>query len=122
MSDVHLFVESNPIMSVTEIVNRFKGRSSRLLRQKFPALRSRLPTLWSRSYYAASVGHVSAKTIETWRKLEIGPPCLVYAIDPGIIRCDVGVIDDWMASDARVLCVPPGGTLRLTDRTVEVKV
>jgi putative transposase len=63
---VHLFVEADPIMSVAEIVNRFKGRSSRILRQEFPALRSRLPTLWSRSYYAASVGHVSAKTIEAY--------------------------------------------------------
>ncbi|WP_410055169.1 IS200/IS605 family transposase [Microvirga sp. Mcv34] len=46
------------------MVNRFKGRSSRLMRQEFPALRSRLPTLWSRSYYAGSVGHVSAETVQ----------------------------------------------------------
>ena len=51
---------------VFEIVNRFKGRSSRPMRQEFPALRSRLPTLWSRSYYAGSVGHVGAKVIEAY--------------------------------------------------------
>ena len=63
---VHVFVEADPTLAVSEIVNRFKGRSSRLMRQEFPALRSRLPTLWSRSYYAGSVGHVSAKTIEAY--------------------------------------------------------
>ena len=63
---VHLFVEADPTLAVAEIVNRFKGRSSRLMRQEFPALRSRLPTLWSRSYYAGSVGHVSAKTVEAY--------------------------------------------------------
>ena len=63
---VHLFVESDPTMCVAEIVNRFKGRTSRVLRTEFPALRSRLPTLWSRSYYARSVGHVSARTVERY--------------------------------------------------------
>ncbi|WP_289014417.1 IS200/IS605 family transposase [uncultured Methylobacterium sp.] len=63
---IHLFVEADPTLAVAEIVNRFKGRSSRLMRQEFPALRSRLPTLWSRSYYAGSVGYVSAKVVEAY--------------------------------------------------------
>ena len=63
---VHLFVEADPTLSVAEIVNRFKGRSSRLMRTEFPALRSRLPTLWSRSYHAGSVGHVSADTVQAY--------------------------------------------------------
>src|SRR5262245_15685285 len=49
---VHLFVESDPTRGVAEIVNRLKGYTSRVLRQEHPALRSRLPTLWSRSYFA----------------------------------------------------------------------
>lgn len=63
---VHLFVEADPTFCVAEIVNRFKGRTSRLLRQEFPHLRSRLPTLWSRSYFAASVGAVSEHTIRRY--------------------------------------------------------
>jgi putative transposase len=63
---VHLFVESDPTRCVAEIVNRLKGSTSRVLRDEFPPLRSRLPTLWSRSYYAGSVGHVSAATIERY--------------------------------------------------------
>jgi putative transposase len=63
---VHLFVESDPTRCVAEIVNRLKGYTSRVLRDEFPTLRSRLPTLWSRSYFAGSVGHVSAATIERY--------------------------------------------------------
>jgi putative transposase len=63
---VHLFVESDPTRCMAEIVNRLKGYTSRVLRQEFPGLRSRLPTLWSRSYYAGSVGHVSSATVERY--------------------------------------------------------
>ena len=63
---VHLFVEGNPTRCVAEIVNRLKGHTSRVLRQEHPSLRSRLPTLWNRSYYAGSVGHVSAATIDRY--------------------------------------------------------
>ena len=63
---VHLFVEAGRTFAVAQIVNRFKGRSSRLMRSAFPALRSRLPTLWSRSYEAGSVGHVSAETVQAY--------------------------------------------------------
>jgi putative transposase len=53
---VHLFVEADPSLCVAEIVNRFrfKSHSSRILRHEFAPLRSRLPTLWSHSYYAVS--------------------------------------------------------------------
>jgi putative transposase len=63
---VHIFIESDPTRCVAEIVNRLKGYTSRVLRAEFPWLRSRLPTLWSRSYYAGSVGHVSATTVERY--------------------------------------------------------
>jgi putative transposase len=69
---VHLFVEADPTRSVAEIVNRFKGPSSRFLRQEFPSLRSRLPTLWSRSYYAGTVGHVSEATVRKYIESQKG--------------------------------------------------
>jgi putative transposase len=37
-----------------------------VLRGEFPHLRSRLPTLWSKSYFVASVGRVSAATIRRY--------------------------------------------------------
>jgi putative transposase len=69
---VHLFVEADPSLCVAEIVNRFKGRSSRMLRQEFVSLRSRLPTLWSRSYYAGSVGAVSEAIVRRYIEAQKG--------------------------------------------------
>lgn len=69
---VHLFVESDPTLCVAEIVNRFKGFSSRVLRQEFRHLTTRLPTLWSRSYYAGTVGHVSEKTVRDYIESQRG--------------------------------------------------
>ncbi len=63
---VHLFVESDPTRCVAEIVNRLKGYTSRVLRREFHHLTTRLPTLWSRSYYAGTVGHVSDKTVKKY--------------------------------------------------------
>ena len=69
MSDhVHLFVEAEPSFSVSEIINRFKGRSSRVPRQEFRSLRSRLPTLWSRSYHAGSTGAASESVVRRYIK------------------------------------------------------
>jgi putative transposase len=58
---VHLFLESDPTLCVAEIVNRLKGYTSRKMRAEFKTLRSRLPCLWSRSYYAASEGKLHQK-------------------------------------------------------------
>lgn len=69
---VHLFIESDPIYSVAEIVNRLKGASSRILRSEFTALRSRLPTLWSRSYYAGTVGAVSDAVVRRYIESQKG--------------------------------------------------
>jgi putative transposase len=69
---VHLFVEADPTLSVAEIVNRFKGRSSRILRQEFASLRSRLPTLWSRSYYAGSIGAASESIVKRYIEAQKG--------------------------------------------------
>jgi putative transposase len=55
---VHLFVESDPRKCVAEMVNGLKGFTSHALCQEFPALKSRLPTLLSRCYFAGSVGSV----------------------------------------------------------------
>jgi putative transposase len=63
---VHLFLAADPRWGVAALMRRFKGTSSRVLRAEFPHLRSRLPTLWSRSYYAGTVGHVSEATIRRY--------------------------------------------------------
>jgi len=69
---VHVFAEAPPTMHPAEMVNRFKGKTSRTLRGEFPSLRSRLPTLWSRSYFAATVGGVSEATIRHYIESQKG--------------------------------------------------
>ena len=63
---VQLFVESDPTRAPAHLAAQFKGYTSRVLRQEFPHLRSRLPTLWSRSYSVGSVGHVSEATVRRY--------------------------------------------------------
>ena len=61
---VHLVVEVDPQFGIHRLVRLMKGRSSRFLRQEFPKLKSRLPTLWTHSYFVATTGgapHVAIK-------------------------------------------------------------
>jgi putative transposase len=69
---VHLFISFDPRYAVGEIVNRFKGVTSRNMRAEFRELRSRIPTLWSRNYYAGTVGHVSDATIRKYIESQKG--------------------------------------------------
>lgn len=63
---VHIFVRTLPDDSPSYVANQFKGFTSRILRQEFSHLKSRLPTLWTRSYFIASVGRVSESTIRKY--------------------------------------------------------
>lgn len=53
---VHLLIEIDPQYGLHRVVKLMKGRSSRLLRNEFPGLRTRIPTLWSNSYFVSTVG------------------------------------------------------------------
>jgi putative transposase len=63
---VHLFVKSNPVDSPHFIVQQLKGYTSSVLRKEFKELKSKLPTLWTRSYYVESVGYMSEDTVKTY--------------------------------------------------------
>ena len=69
---VHVFVEAGPTICVAEIVNGLKGFTSHALREEFPFLKSRLPTLWSRSYYAGTVGSVSEAVVRKYIEAQKG--------------------------------------------------
>jgi len=63
---VHLLVGVDPQFGIHRLVRQMKGRSSRLLRQEFPSLRSRLPTLWTNSYFVATVGGAPLAAIKQY--------------------------------------------------------
>ena len=53
---IHLLVDVDPQFGVHTLVKRLKGRSSRVLRQEFHHLKTKLPTLWTNSYFVSTVG------------------------------------------------------------------
>lgn len=53
---VHLLVSVDPQLGIHRAVKRIKGRTSHDLREEFPWLRKRLPTLWTNSYFVSTVG------------------------------------------------------------------
>ena len=63
---VHLLMEVDPQFGIHKAVKRIKGYSSKVLRSEFPWLRSRLPTLWSNSYFVSTVGDVSLSAIKQY--------------------------------------------------------
>jgi putative transposase len=63
---VHLLVECDPQYGIHRLVKQIKGRSSRLLRHEFPQLKSRIPTLWTNSYFVATVGGATLDIVKRY--------------------------------------------------------
>ena len=63
---VHVLVEVDPQFGIHRLVRYMKGRSSHHLRQEFVWLRSRLPTLWTNSYFVATVGGAPLSVIKQY--------------------------------------------------------
>jgi putative transposase len=62
---VHVFIQANPYTLPTDIPRLIKGRSSHLLREEFPHL-MRMPSLWTRSTFYSTAGHVSKEVIDAY--------------------------------------------------------
>jgi putative transposase len=63
---VHVFIQAKPIIAPNTLIGQIKGYTSRVLRQEFKELQTRLPTLWTRSYFVSTHGHVSNATIQKY--------------------------------------------------------
>ena len=63
---LHLFVKAKPTASPHWIVQQLKGYTSRILRDEFDTLRTRLQSLWTRSYYIESCGHISEDVVKKY--------------------------------------------------------
>jgi putative transposase len=60
---VHLLIDCNPRFGIVKCVKEVKGRTSHILREEFPELKRKLPTLWTRSSFISSCGAVSLETV-----------------------------------------------------------
>ena len=63
---VHLLLGCDPQFGINRLVRSIKGVSSRTLRQEFPALKSRLPSLWTNAYFVATVGGAPLAVIKQY--------------------------------------------------------
>jgi putative transposase len=61
---VHLFCTFPPTIAPYQIMHGIKDYTAFVLRNDFPWLKSRLPSLWTRSYYVGTAGQVSVETIQ----------------------------------------------------------
>lgn len=68
---VHLFVRVFPTTAAADVVKECKGVTSNELRQKYPHLR-KLPSLWTRAYFASTAGNVSQDTIRRYIEAQKG--------------------------------------------------
>ena len=63
---MHLLVGCDPQFSIHRLVKLLKGYSSHTLRAEFPALKRRLPSLWTNRYFVATVGGVTLETLKRY--------------------------------------------------------
>jgi len=63
---IHIFVRVWPNDSAADVVKELKGYTSFSLKREFQAILSKLPALWTRSYFASTAGAVSTQTIQMY--------------------------------------------------------
>ena len=66
LDHVHLLLDIDPTIGVNVVVARIKGKTAHILNREFPELTRRLPTLWTRSKFIATVGSVSLDVVKKY--------------------------------------------------------
>ena len=65
---VHLLLDVDPTIGINVVISRIKGKTAHILTREFPEIRRRIPTLWTRSKFIATVGSVSLETVKEYIK------------------------------------------------------
>lgn len=63
---IHLLISVDPQFGIHRAVKALKGYSSRFLRQEYPFLKQKVPTLWTNSYFVTTAGGVSLDVIQKY--------------------------------------------------------
>ena len=63
---VHILMEVDPQFGVHKAVKSLKGYTSKILREEFPYLRTKIPTLWTNSYFVSTVGGAPLEVIKQY--------------------------------------------------------
>ena len=63
---VHMLLDVNPQFGIGKVIGQIKGYTAHTLRAEFPWLKSRLPSLWTRSKFVSTVGSVSLEVVKKY--------------------------------------------------------
>ena len=63
---VHLLLDIDPTIGVNIVIARIKGKTAHILNREYPELTRKLPTLWTRSKFIATVGSVSLEVVKKY--------------------------------------------------------
>ena len=63
---IHMLLDVDPTIGINTVIIRIKSRTSHILREEFPELKSKLPTLWSRSKFISTVGSISLDAVKQY--------------------------------------------------------
>jgi len=63
---IHCFISSDVKTSVHRIVSQLKGYSAYKLKILYPELLTRVPAIWTRSYYSGTVGFMSEEVVKRY--------------------------------------------------------
>jgi len=63
---VHLLLDVDPKIGIYSVTTKIKGYTSKQLREEFPALKKRIPTLWTHSKFISSVGSVTLDVVKRY--------------------------------------------------------
>ena len=63
---VHLLMDVDPRVGINNVVAKIKGYTSHELREEYPWLKKRLPTLWTRSKFISTVGAVTLDVVQRY--------------------------------------------------------
>ena len=63
---VYMLLEVDPQFGIHKAVKSFKGYTSRILRQEFPYLKTKMPTLWTNSYFVSTVGGAPLEAVKQY--------------------------------------------------------
>ena len=63
---VHMIISVDPQFGIHKLVKQIKGRSSHHLREEFPDLKSKMPSMWTNSYFVSTVGGVTLEVVKKY--------------------------------------------------------
>ena len=63
---IHILIEVDPQFGVHKVVKNIKGKTSKILRDEFPELKTKLPTLWTNSYFISTIGGAPLEIVKRY--------------------------------------------------------